>query len=61
MSEAEPARREEMLGRHVLGMAVFLVLLLAGLALVNHFEPCEHGREGFAAPCHDPSDDWPSC
>ena len=61
MSEEELVRREEVVERHVLGMAVFLVLLFAGLALVNHFEPCEHGRKSFAAPCHDPFDDYPSC
>ena len=47
--------------RHVLGMVIFLVMLYAGLLLVNYLEPCEHGRMGFAAPCYDPLDYSPSC
>ena len=43
--------------RFVLGMVVFLVMLYAGLLLVNYLEPCEHGRSVLAAPCHDPNDD----
>jgi hypothetical protein len=49
------------LERHILGMAVFLILLYAGLLLVNYLEPCEHGRYGLAAPCHDPLEDIPRC
>ncbi len=55
------SRREAAAGRHVLGMALFLLTLLAGLLLVNYFEPCEHGRGTLAAPCYDPLEDWPHC
>ena len=48
-------------GRQVLGMTIFLVMLFAGLLPVNYFEPCEHGRNSLASPCHDPLDDFPSC
>ena len=49
------------LERHVFGMVVFLVLLFAGLLLVNYLETCEHGRYGPAAPCSNPLDDYPHC
>ena len=64
MREEEIAGRlrgEEMVERHVLGMAIFLVMLFAGLLLVNYLEPCEHGRKALAAPCRDPLDDHPHC
>ncbi|MBV9924895.1 MAG: hypothetical protein JOZ96_07770 [Acidobacteria bacterium] len=42
--------------RHILGMLIFLVLLLAGLLLANRYDPCEKGPRMLAGPCptHDP-------
>ena len=62
VGEEEAAiRGEEMVERHILGMVIFLVMLYAGLLLVNYFEPCEHGRMRLAAPCYDPLEDSPRC
>jgi hypothetical protein len=37
--------------RHIIGMAVFLLLLLAGLLLVDRLERCENGPRFLAGPC----------
>ena len=49
------------LERHILDMAMFLIMLYAGLLLVNYLESCPHGRYGLASPCHDPLEDIRSC
>ena len=54
-------REQEIVERYVLCAVVFFLVLFAGLALADYFEPCEHGRESLLAPCHDPLDDYPHC
>ena len=46
------------LERFVLGTAMLLIMLLAGLALANSSdEKCEGGWSLLSIPCHDPNDD----
>jgi hypothetical protein len=46
--------------RFILGAAMLLTMLLAGLVIANSFdEKCEGGWRLLSIPCHDPIDDYP--
>ena len=50
------------LERFVLCMAMFLLMLLAGLVAFNYSDGgCEGGWRLLSIPCHDPYGDHPRC